>query len=91
MLAAAGTKTGILSEPGRWRSPARDMLPGAGALGVAGDNNGQLPALGQRSAGFQRLGRVLGRRSGLGPPHPRQLALPFVLRFVPPLPPGINI
>lgn len=42
-----------------------------------GDNNGQLPALGPRSAGFQRLGSVQGEGASLGPPHPRQLAFCF--------------
>lgn len=81
LLAAAGTETGISSEPGRWRSPARDMLPGAGALGVAGIITDSCQLWGRDLRAFRHLGSVQGRRSRpqASPPH---LGLSFVLRFV---------
>lgn len=81
LLAAAGTETGILSEPGRWRSPARDTLPGAGALGAAGIITDSCQLWDHDLQAFKGL-EVRGRRSRPGASLPS--SSPIVLRFVPP-------
>lgn len=54
----------------------------------SGDNNGQLPALGPRSAGFQRLGVCGEKEPAWGLPTQQ---LGFCFEICAPLPPCINI
>ena len=88
LLAAVGTELGISSEPGRWCSPARDTLPRAGGLGVAGiiTDSCQLRA---EVCGHSKAWKCAGRKSRPPPSLaqlaqglPSRLSSPFVLRFV---------